>query len=65
MQNLFKQIWEEENIPEEWKEGIHIKLPPPKKKIWGTVIIIGELWSSAWQGSQQNFFERMKEEGLN
>jgi hypothetical protein len=25
--NLFKKIWEEENIPEEWKEGILIKLP--------------------------------------
>lgn len=33
LQNLFKQIWEEENIPEEWKEGIHIKLPPQKKDL--------------------------------
>lgn len=56
LQNHFKQIWEEENIPEEWKESIHIKLPPPKKKISGTVIIIGELWSSAWQGPQQDLF---------
>lgn len=35
LQNLFKQIWEEENIPEEWKEGIHIKLPPQKKRSEG------------------------------
>jgi hypothetical protein len=25
--NLFDKIWEEENTPEEWKEGILIKLP--------------------------------------
>jgi hypothetical protein len=24
--NLFKKIWEEENIPEEWKEGILAKM---------------------------------------
>jgi hypothetical protein len=26
LHNLFKNIWEEEKIPEEWKEGILIKL---------------------------------------
>lgn len=25
--NLFKKIWKEERIPEQWKEGILIKLP--------------------------------------
>lgn len=25
--NLFKKSWEEESIPEEWKEGMLIKLP--------------------------------------
>ncbi|XP_056022085.1 uncharacterized protein LOC130054973 [Ostrea edulis] len=27
LHNLFEKIWEEENIPEDWKEGILIKLP--------------------------------------
>ena len=45
LEEVFKLIWKNEEIPEEWQKGVIIKLP--KKVTWRTVIT-GEVLR--WRG---------------
>ena len=47
LEEVFKLIWKNEEIPEEWQKGVTVKIH--KKVTWGTVLT-GEAVVSSQQG---------------
>ena len=60
--SLFSKIWEKEEVPAQWKEGIIIKLPKQKETL-GTAATIEGVMLLSTPGKVLNrvLLERMKE----
>ena len=60
---LFEKIWEEEEIPSEWKEGLLIKISPRKKTLVCVQIIEDHTPVCARESVEQSHPGKVKRAG--